>query len=91
VRDLLMSTSEQIGTAGVTAEEVNRAKQQILKARERAATDTAQRWTLNHDTGEIVTNANGDGGTCLTAVGDFNGARVINAPCNGSIAQRWFF
>jgi len=55
------------------------------------ATDTAQRWTLNHDTGEIVTNANGDGGTCLTAVGDFNGARVINAPCNGSIAQRWFF
>jgi len=24
-------------------------------------------------------------------VGDFNGARVINAPCNGSIAQRWFF
>ena len=27
----------------------------------------------------------------LGADGDFNGARVINAPCNGSISQRWFF
>jgi zinc protease len=41
-RDILISTLENIGTQGVTAEEVNRAKQQILKARERAATDTAQ-------------------------------------------------
>ena len=41
-RDLLISTAEEIGATGVTAEEVNRAKQQILKARERAATDTAQ-------------------------------------------------
>jgi zinc protease len=42
VRDLLISTAEQIGTVGVSAEEVNRAKQQILKARERAATETSQ-------------------------------------------------
>src|SRR5712691_9455674 len=42
VRDLLLATVEQIGTKGVTAEEVNRAKQQILKARELAAADTAQ-------------------------------------------------
>jgi zinc protease len=42
VRDILLSTIERIGAEGVTAEEVNRAKQQILKARERAATDTAQ-------------------------------------------------
>src|SRR6185436_10809575 len=40
--DLLISTAEAIGAKGVTDEEVNRAKQQILKARERAATDTAQ-------------------------------------------------
>ena len=40
VREILISTLENIGP--VTAEEVNRAKQQILKARERAATDTAQ-------------------------------------------------
>jgi len=38
----LLSTVENIGVQGVTPEEVNRAKQQILKARERAATDTAQ-------------------------------------------------
>jgi len=42
VRDLLISTAEEVATGGVTAEEVNRARQQILKARERAATDTAQ-------------------------------------------------
>ncbi len=42
VRDLLISTAEQIGAKGVTAEEVNRARQQILKARELAATETSQ-------------------------------------------------
>ncbi|MGH7968741.1 MAG: M16 family metallopeptidase, partial [Limisphaerales bacterium] len=42
VRDTLLSTIESIGVDGVTTEEVNRAKQQILTARERAATDTAQ-------------------------------------------------
>jgi len=42
VREILLSTVENIGAQGVQAEEVNRAKQQILKARERAATDTAQ-------------------------------------------------
>jgi zinc protease len=42
VRDLLIATIEEVGTKGVTAEEVNRAKTSILKAREMAATDTAQ-------------------------------------------------
>jgi zinc protease len=42
VRDLLISTAEQIGANGVTAEEVNRARQQILKARELAANETSQ-------------------------------------------------
>lgn len=42
VRDLLLSTIESVCSQGVTTEEVNRAKQQILRARERAATDTAQ-------------------------------------------------
>ena len=42
VRDLLLSTTENIGTTGVTAEEVNRARHQILAARDRAANDTAQ-------------------------------------------------
>jgi zinc protease len=42
VRDLLTAIPEGIGAQSVTVEEVNRAKQQILKARERAATDTAQ-------------------------------------------------
>ena len=42
VRDILLTTVEQVGAKGVTAEEVNRAKQQILKQRELAATDTAQ-------------------------------------------------
>ena len=42
VRDGLLATLESIGAQGVSSEEVNRARQQILKARERAATDTAQ-------------------------------------------------
>jgi len=42
VRDILIGTAEEIGAKGVTEEEVNRARQQILKARDRAATDTAQ-------------------------------------------------
>jgi zinc protease len=42
VRDILLATVEEIGAKGVTADEVNRAKQQILRARERAATDTSQ-------------------------------------------------
>src|SRR6185369_17065924 len=42
VRDLLISTIEEVGTKGVTAEEVNRAKTAILKQRQLAATDTAQ-------------------------------------------------
>jgi zinc protease len=42
VREILLSTLENIGAQGVEPEEVNRAKQQILKARDRAATDTAQ-------------------------------------------------
>jgi len=42
VRDLTIELAEQIGVQGVTAEEVTRAKQQILKARDRAATDTSQ-------------------------------------------------
>ena len=42
VRDLMLGIVEGIGSGGVTAEEVNRAKQQILKARELAATDTSR-------------------------------------------------
>jgi len=42
VRDIILAIVEQIGAKGVTAEEVSRAKQQILKQRELAATDTAQ-------------------------------------------------
>jgi len=42
VRDILLATVEGIGAGGVTAEEVNRARQQILRARERAATDTTR-------------------------------------------------
>src|SRR4030095_7325161 len=42
VRDLLISTIEEVGTKGVTTEEVNRAKTAILKQREMVATDTAQ-------------------------------------------------
>jgi len=39
VRDLLVATIEGAGATAFSAEEVNRAKQQILKARELAATD----------------------------------------------------
>jgi len=42
VRDIVISTVEEIGANGVTAEEVNRARQQILKQREMAANNTAQ-------------------------------------------------
>jgi zinc protease len=42
VRAILLATVEGIGAGGVTAEEVNRARQQILRARERAATDTTR-------------------------------------------------
>jgi zinc protease len=42
VRDTIIATVEEIGVQGVTAEEVNRARQQILKARELAAADTNQ-------------------------------------------------
>jgi zinc protease len=42
VRDLVLRIVEGVGAGGVTAEEVNRAKQQILKARDMAATDTSR-------------------------------------------------
>ena len=42
VRDQVSSIVEQLGAQGVSAEEVNRARQQILKARELAATDTSR-------------------------------------------------
>ena len=42
VRDTIIATVEDIGMQGVTAEEVNRARQQMLKARELAAADTNQ-------------------------------------------------
>ncbi len=42
VKDILLATTEKIGESGVTTEEVNRAKQQILKQREQAAADTAR-------------------------------------------------
>lgn len=42
VRDTILAVVEQIGANGVTAEETNRARQQILKARELAAADTSQ-------------------------------------------------
>jgi zinc protease len=42
VRDSLIKIAEQIGSTGVTSEEVNRARQQILKQRDLAATDTAR-------------------------------------------------
>ncbi len=42
VRDIIIATAEQIGAKGLTPEEVNRAKRQILKQRELAAADTAQ-------------------------------------------------
>jgi zinc protease len=55
LRESLLATIESIGLQGVTQEEVNRARQQILSARERAATDTAQvgialsEWTAQGD------------------------------------------
>jgi zinc protease len=42
VRDTMIRIVEGIGSGGVTPEEVNRARQQILKAREMAATDTSR-------------------------------------------------
>ena len=42
VRDGMTAFLESIGKQGVTQEEVDRAKQQILKARERAAANTSQ-------------------------------------------------
>src|SRR5437879_1019212 len=42
LRDLLVATVESVGGKGVTTEEVNRAKQEILKARELAAANTSQ-------------------------------------------------
>ena len=42
VRDMMLDVVEQISANGVTAEEVTRAKQQLLKARALAATDTSQ-------------------------------------------------
>jgi zinc protease len=42
VRDDMTTLVESIGSKGVTEEEVERAKQQILKARERAAANTSQ-------------------------------------------------
>ncbi len=42
VRDILIATLEGVAEAGVTAEEVTRAKQQIISLRQRTATDTAQ-------------------------------------------------
>jgi zinc protease len=39
---LMLTTAESVGQEGVSAEEVNRAKSQILKAREMAAADTSQ-------------------------------------------------
>jgi zinc protease len=42
VRDLMLDAVEQIDANGVTAEEVTRAKEQLLKARALAAADTSQ-------------------------------------------------
>jgi zinc protease len=42
VRDIIISKVEEIGSQGVAAEEVDRARQQILKARELSAADTDQ-------------------------------------------------
>ena len=42
VRDQLIAEVEQLGAKGVTDEEVNRAKQQLLKARALAANDTSR-------------------------------------------------
>jgi hypothetical protein len=53
---------------------------------------TSQNWVLK-DTGEIVNAVNPNSptsGQCLEAA-DVKNAEVVTAPCNGSIAQRWFF
>jgi len=42
VRDILVSTLENVATTEITAEEVTRARQALLKQRELAANDTAQ-------------------------------------------------
>lgn len=42
VRDIIFASVEQIGASGVTTEEVDRAKQQILKLREMSAADTSR-------------------------------------------------
>ncbi|HEV7926124.1 MAG TPA: insulinase family protein [Verrucomicrobiae bacterium] len=42
VENLMIATTESLADKGVTAEEVNRAKKQILKARELAAANTSQ-------------------------------------------------
>jgi zinc protease len=42
VRDEMISIVEHLGEKGFTEEEVNRARQQLLKAREMAATETSQ-------------------------------------------------
>jgi zinc protease len=42
VRDTLIASVEEMGATGVTAEEVQRARQQILKARDLAAAETSQ-------------------------------------------------
>ncbi len=42
VRDILVSTLEQFAATAITVEEVNRAKQALLKQRELGANDTAQ-------------------------------------------------
>ncbi len=42
VRDLMIATAESVATNGVTAEEVNRARKQILRARAMAAANTSQ-------------------------------------------------
>ena len=42
VRDIVLSVVENVGTEGVTTQEVTRAQQQILRARERGAADTAR-------------------------------------------------
>jgi len=47
-----------------------------------------QSWILHDSTGEIT---NVYTGYCLTATGDYNLALVVTAPCNGTLAQRWYF
>ncbi|MDB6021359.1 MAG: putative zinc protease [Pedosphaera sp.] len=42
VENIMLATAETIGEKGVTAEEVDRAKKQILRARDRASVNTSQ-------------------------------------------------